>query len=90
MVTYLYTPLVCPKKCVSCSDNTQVFLFFLPFALYKGKNRTMYCAIFEDLEISVGDVGSIVEGAAPHKLSQEGGGRYGIERHRGEIRNEFA
>ncbi len=50
----------------------------------------MYCAIFEDLEISVGDVGSIVEGAAPHKLSQEGGGRYGIERHRGEIRNEFA
>ena len=36
------------------------------------------------------DVCSIVEGAAPHKLSQEGGGRYGIERHRGEIRNEFA
>ena len=45
---------------------------------------------FEDLEISVGDVGSIVEGAAPHKLSQERGGRYGIEWHRGEIRNEFA
>ena len=29
----------------------------------------MYCAIFEDLEISVGDVGSIVEGAATHKFS---------------------
>ena len=64
--------------------------FFLLLCLLKRKNRTMYCAIFEDLESSVGDVGSIVEGAASHKFSQEGGGRHGIERHRGEIRDEFA
>ena len=29
----------------------------------------MYCAIFEDLEISASDVCSIVEGAATHKFS---------------------
>lgn len=43
--------------------------FFLLLCSLKRKNRTMYCAIFEDLEISVGGVGSIVEGAAPHKFS---------------------
>ena len=50
------------KKVSACS-------FFLLLCSLKRKNRTIYCAIFDDLEISVSDVCSIVEGAATHKFS---------------------
>ena len=45
-------------------------MFVFPtFMLIKREKSHNILRDFEDLEISVGDVGSIVEGAAPHKFS---------------------
>ena len=57
-------------------ENRWIFLHFdfesavfTTFMLIKREKSHNILRDFEDLEISVGDVGSIVEGAAPHKFS---------------------